>query len=304
MKRLVSVSVISFFSLFSLIPDISASVIYMTKEELIQKFTDVIHGIVKEVKCEWNENHTMIYTYTKLEVLHVFKGEPRDEIVIQTFGGTIGDTCLWMSDQPELKVGMEVIIHVMVEENGNYGIRGLDQGVYYVNDGIISNPSGDLNMTLDQFKNFVDDVMRKSEFNFIFKYGVGAKNELNTFENTFTKDMICDPDTTVNLSLSNKEMKKIYKKMTKIGFFDYPDTFSINIMDHEIVGDMEPHCSYFFKVEHNSEIKELWWVDNILLIKRIDVKAEKLKELIMFIKNIIESKEEYKKLPPPRGGYI
>jgi len=38
-----------------------------------------------------------------------------------------------------------------------------------------------------------------SNFNLIFKYGVGAKNEFNTFKGTYTKDMVMDPSVTVNL---------------------------------------------------------------------------------------------------------
>ncbi len=44
-----------------------------------------------------------------------------------------------------------------------------------------------------------------TDFNIIFRYGVGAKNELDTFNGTYTWDMVVDPSITVNLSLSNKE---------------------------------------------------------------------------------------------------
>ena len=46
-----------------------------------------------------------------------------------------------------------------------------------------------------------------SSFNLIFRYGVGARNELNTFEGMYTKDMIMDPSITVNLTLSEEELK-------------------------------------------------------------------------------------------------
>ena len=59
-----------------------------------------------------------------------------------------------------------------------------------------------------------------SSFNLIFKYGVRARNELNTFNGTYTKDMVMDPSITVNLSLSKEELDRIYQKMIKIDFFD------------------------------------------------------------------------------------
>jgi len=142
---------------------------------------------------------------------------------------------------------------------------------------------------------------RESNFNLIFKYGVGAKNELNTFEGTYTKDMVMDPPITVKLHLSQEELDRIYQKMVEIDFFSYPDKFFVSVPPGEVVGMVTPHLSYYFKVEHDSKTKELWWEDEII---NEDEKAEKLRELIKFIRDIIESKEEYKKLPSPRGGYL
>lgn len=141
----------------------------------------------------------------------------------------------------------------------------------------------------------------ESNLNLIFKYGVGAKNELNTFNGTYTKDMILDPSITANLSLSNDELDRIYRKMIEIKLFDYPDSFSVSVPPGEATGVVTPYSSYYFKVEYDSKVKELWWDDNIT---NEDEKAERLRELIRLIIDIIESKEEYKKLPSPRGGYL
>jgi len=140
-----------------------------------------------------------------------------------------------------------------------------------------------------------------SNFNMIFKYGGGAGNELNTFEGTYTNDMIMDPSITVDISLSKQELDRIYQKMIEINFFGYPDQFSVSVPPGQSFGLATPHCSYYFRVEYDSKVKELSWEDNIT---NEDKKAEKLRELIKLIRDIIESKEEYKQLPPPRGGYI
>jgi hypothetical protein len=139
-----------------------------------------------------------------------------------------------------------------------------------------------------------------SNFNLTFKYGIGAWNELNTSQGTYTKDMIMDPPITVNLSLSKEELDRIYQKMVEINFFGYPDKFSVSVSPGESVGMVTPYCSYYFKVEYDAKVKELSWKDNII---NEDKKAEKLRELINLIRDIIESKEEYKQLPPPKGGY-
>lgn len=147
----------------------------------------------------------------------------------------------------------------------------------------------------------ISPPMTPDEFNLIFEYGVGAKNELNTFQGRYTKDMIVDTPITVNLSLSKEELDRIYQKMVEIGFFDYPDKFAISVPSGEIVGGVTPYHSYYFKVEYNSKIKELSWEDEIT---NKDERADRLRELIKLIIDVIESKEEYKKLPSPTGGYL
>ena len=140
-----------------------------------------------------------------------------------------------------------------------------------------------------------------SNFNLIFRYGVGARNELNTFKGTYTKDMIADPPITVPLRLSEEELDRIYQKMAEIDFFAYPDEFSISVPPGESVGMVTPYSSYYFKVEYDSKLKELRWEANII---NEDTKADRLRDLIKLIGDIIESREEYKQLPPASGGYM
>ena len=139
-----------------------------------------------------------------------------------------------------------------------------------------------------------------SDFNMVFKYGVGAKNKLDTFNGTFTRDMVVEPSITIELSISKQELDRIYNKMVEIDFFNYPDEFSVPIDPDGKVIIVTPYNSYYFKVEYDSKVKELWWEDEI---HNENMDADKLRELIQLIKDIIESKEEYKQLPEPKAGY-
>jgi len=140
-----------------------------------------------------------------------------------------------------------------------------------------------------------------SSFNLIFKYGVMAKNELNTFEGIYTKDMVMDPSITINLSLTEAELDRVYQKMVEIDFFDYPDEFSVPVEEGGLVTMVTPYSSYYFKVEYDSTVKELRWEDEIM---NPNDKAKRLRELIQLIRDIIELKEEYKELPSPTSGYM
>jgi predicted PurR-regulated permease PerM len=64
--------------------------------------------------------------------------------------------------------------------------------------------------------------------NIIFKYGTGARNELNTFEGTYTKDLVLDNTITTRMILSQEELRQIQQRITEMDLFSFPDNFSIN----------------------------------------------------------------------------
>lgn len=134
-----------------------------------------------------------------------------------------------------------------------------------------------------------------SDFKLIFKYGVEGRNILDTFNGKFTKDMVVDPPIIIDLSLTKEEKQIIYNKMKEIDIFSYPQTF-------DPVSNMQvtPYQSYYFKVIANNITKEIEWDDKHA---SGDDRAIKLRELIDIIKVMIYDKDEYKKLPQPRGGY-
>ncbi len=145
------------------------------------------------------------------------------------------------------------------------------------------------------------DNAQEEGFNFIFKYGVTGRNTLDTFEGTFTKDMVTDPAITISFNLTAEEMDSIYQKMVEIDFFNYPDKFSITVPEGELKTEVTPYATYYFKVAYDGNIKELLWDDKYT---NSDAQADKLKELIHLIRDIIELKPEYQVLPEPTSGYL
>ena len=137
---------------------------------------------------------------------------------------------------------------------------------------------------------------QENDFNLLFRHGVGAKNELNTFEGTYTKDMVLDPPITISLILSEEELEQIHQKMIEIDFFNYPEDFPPH-PGHVIT----PCTNYFIKVEHGSIVKEINWNTNSMLESNIQ---DNLWQLAGCIIDIVEQKPEYKVLPPANGGYI
>jgi hypothetical protein len=141
----------------------------------------------------------------------------------------------------------------------------------------------------------------EGDFNFTLRYGIMAKNEINTFEGTVTKDMVTERPIKINLRLTEAEMKAIYRKMVEIDFFSYPEVFRIEVPADSPTHLVTPASSYFFTVQYDSQTKRVRWIDDTL---NPDIKADRLRELILYIRGIVENKKEYRELPPARGGYF
>jgi hypothetical protein len=136
----------------------------------------------------------------------------------------------------------------------------------------------------------------------IFCYGVGAKNILDTFEGTFTKDLIGDPPITIRMWLTDEEISRIEGKLKEIGFFNNSTLTLYHIPDAGGVSTIQSHYSTcYLKVQYGTHVKELRWIDQCVSPKT--EAKENLDELSDLIQNIIMAKPEYQKLPEPRGGY-
>jgi hypothetical protein len=152
---------------------------------------------------------------------------------------------------------------------------------------------------------------RQSNFSLIFRYGPGWENdgsaisgtynEMNTLTGTYTKDMISAGTVKVNIFLSSGELNHIFSKMLEIEFYNYPSTFSINLPQGTTTTIVTPSEKYYFSVTNGSETQELYWDDKI---RNEDIQANKLRSLILLIKNIIAAKDAYRALPPASGGYV
>jgi hypothetical protein len=136
-------------------------------------------------------------------------------------------------------------------------------------------------------------------FDLQFRYGVLGRNELNTFDNTFTKDLILDGLVTRRLVLSGEELDTMELRFGSIDIRSYPDTFVVPTGD--TVSFITPHSTYYLKIRMGSTIKQLFWEDAVV---STDPQAAQLRQVLAFLQALIESKPEYQQLPPARGAYL
>lgn len=131
-----------------------------------------------------------------------------------------------------------------------------------------------------------------ANFNLVFKYGIGAKNELNTFNHTYTKDMIRAESVTTNLKLTDKELKDIYQKIVSLKLLDK------NLTKNSGNVAQTPCSIYYLKIKSDLGQNELSWNNCYGEIN------DKLQQFTNYITQILEAKDEYKNLPSPKGAYL
>ena len=138
-------------------------------------------------------------------------------------------------------------------------------------------------------------------FNIQFKYGVGGQNELNTFRNTFTKDLVLDGTVTTSMILTPGELDSVQVRLSEISFYSFPDTLIVHSSRPGYL--ISPAQMFFLKVKNGIVAKSVFWYDSMPVFSD-DLRASQLREVIQFIRTIVEAKGEYRQLPPARGGYL
>jgi hypothetical protein len=142
-------------------------------------------------------------------------------------------------------------------------------------------------------------ALQDRRFNVIFKFGIGAGNELNTFNDTFTKDLILDGTAATRLVLLQSDFDSIESRLQNIDIFSYPDTFVAQHTD--TITFITPYPTYLLRLTLDSRTKVVFWEDSMI---SSDTRTKKLRVTFQFIRELVESKPEYKQLPPARGGYL
>jgi biopolymer transport protein ExbD len=136
---------------------------------------------------------------------------------------------------------------------------------------------------------------KPKDFNFVLNYGINAKNQLDTAKEQFTKDMITEPSITTNLKFTDEEMNTIYLEMRKSNILSYPENY-----DLDTAVSQKPFEEYSIKISFDGKEKIINWKQTVTKTKE----AVQLRELVSKIRKIIDNKEEFEKLPEPKGGYL
>lgn len=160
---------------------------------------------------------------------------------------------------------------------------------------------------------------KNNEFNFILRYGVQQKvnifkfsyleepkNILDTFKHTYTKDLLEAGTVTTKLEFTKEDMKQVMDFMIKEDVLNYPEEFKGFVRTY-------PTVVFKLKIFYNGKEKSIKWaylpLERMLnkVINDDEEKLEQYKNLLklgQMVMDIIHSKNEYRELPPEKGGYL
>ena len=112
----------------------STTVIPMPVERLAQISSHVLRGRAVESWSAWNQQHGLIYTYTRFEVQQTLKGQAPATIVVKQLGGTVNGTTQHVSGLHYWRSGEEAVLFLRQDErlDGTLVVTGLIQGNFMI----------------------------------------------------------------------------------------------------------------------------------------------------------------------------
>ncbi len=142
----------------------------------------------------------------------------------------------------------------------------------------------------------IEPLMPDEQFvKLLFRYGFG--DTLDTFNRTYTKDLILDGSITVPFWLTKAEQDSVLTQLEQADFFNLPDTIPSL---QGVVVQPDPGLQ-LLRVQLEGRVKTVVWFPPI----DQELKAgQRILRLFKSIETIIQAKPEYKELPPARGGYL
>jgi len=141
-----------------------------------------------------------------------------------------------------------------------------------------------------------------TELEIYYSFGVGKGNLLDTENNLYVKDMVCDPPIEYGFVLSESEKKAIYDSIKENDLFNVKDEFTENCDLTGICMNVSPMTSSTLRISVDGKTKEIIYIGNY--IHRDDPDLKKFQNVTIIIQEIISNKEKEKGIEQPLCGYM
>ena len=132
-QQLLKALVLFAFSLMSFQTSMATTAILLTDEDLITSSRLIVSGEVKSVRFQKSASDQSIYTYVKVDVRQVFKGNLADRhIVLKELGGSADGISVVIPGSPHFEAGKQVLLFLNTAPDGTLHIAHLFMGKYDV----------------------------------------------------------------------------------------------------------------------------------------------------------------------------
>ncbi len=140
---------------------------------------------------------------------------------------------------------------------------------------------------------------KQDDFNFRLNYSVLGREQIDTYNNTFTKDLVINGTKTIQFKIPVEVKNKIYSLMREIDIMSFPDTL-------ENAGiSVSPSSDYKLTVLIDGKTKTIIWKEGLYpeMTNNLPRNNREFLKLVKYIQDYIYSTKEYKSMPEANGGY-
>jgi hypothetical protein len=117
----------------------------MSIQELSDASSNVVHARAIESRSAWNPQRTLIYTYTRFQLIETLKGDSASEFIVRQLGGSAEGYTQKVAGVRPFARGQEVVLFLRPSESGGvFAVTGLFQGNFNISrsaggEGVVSN---------------------------------------------------------------------------------------------------------------------------------------------------------------------
>lgn len=124
-----------FILLWSPVPAAATSVVMLSDTELVVNARFIVTGKVRSVISAWDDAHSEAWTYVKVRVDSVLKGELATRtVVLKQLGGEAGGSGMRVLGQPEFSKGQHVLLYLNTGPDGTLRVAYAFMGMFSISE--------------------------------------------------------------------------------------------------------------------------------------------------------------------------
>jgi len=138
------------------------------------------------------------------------------------------------------------------------------------------------------------------DFSLVYSFGISGKNVLDSAQNRFFADMICDPPIGITINLSDTEKQAIWQSVLQNDFFSFGN-FTQNCDESGQCLSISPEEFTTLSITGNGKMHTVQHRGSYLY--NDNENYLKFEEITEIINNILRSRDNFENLPSPRCAY-